>query len=81
MMQQEMTLTRWLFNPFIRIAGTTSLVVGLGAIGIVALLLRRSESGLTDWSICTSWDPLRTPHCANRRVVFGVAAEVLPSRV
>ena len=38
MMQQEMTLTRWLFNPFVRIAGTTSLVVGLGAIGLGGLV-------------------------------------------
>ena len=35
-MQQEMTLARWLFKPFVRIAGTTSFVVGLGAIGLVA---------------------------------------------
>ena len=33
-MQQEMTIGRWMFNPFIRIAGTRSLAIGL--VGIVA---------------------------------------------
>lgn len=32
-MKEEMTLARWLFNPFIRIAGTKSLMAGLVAIG------------------------------------------------
>lgn len=32
MIQQEMTPARWLFNPFVRIAGTTSLAAGLAAI-------------------------------------------------
>ena len=33
MIQEQMTLARWLFNPFIRVAGTKSLVGGLVAIG------------------------------------------------
>lgn len=33
MIQERMTVARWLFNPFIRIAGTTSLIGGLVAIG------------------------------------------------
>ena len=33
MIQEEMTPARWLFNPFTRVAGTTSLVGGLVAIG------------------------------------------------
>ncbi len=37
MMQREMTLARWLFNPFIRIAGTTSLTVRRVAIGLSGL--------------------------------------------
>ena len=37
MMQEKMTLARWLFNPFVRIAGTTSLIGGLVAIGVGGL--------------------------------------------
>ena len=37
-MQQQMTLAQWLFNPFIRVAGTMSLVVGLACIGLGGLI-------------------------------------------
>ena len=37
MMQEKMTPARWLFNPFVRIAGATSLVGGLVVIGIGGL--------------------------------------------
>lgn len=37
MIQEEMTPTRWLFNPFVRVAGTTSLAGGLAAIGVGGL--------------------------------------------
>lgn len=32
MIQQEMTLARWLFNPFVRVAGANSLAAGLAVI-------------------------------------------------
>lgn len=38
MLQQDMTLARWLFNPFLRIAGWTSLVAGLAAITVSGLV-------------------------------------------
>ena len=50
-MQQEMTIVRWLFNPFVRIAGTTSLAVGLGTIvlgGLVAAAVGIRFDGLLD---------------------------------
>ena len=50
-MQQEMTIVHWLFNPFVRIAGTTSLVFGLGAIvlgGLVAAAVGIRFDGLLD---------------------------------
>ena len=43
-MQQEMTIGRWLFNPFIRIAGTRSLAIGL--VGIVAAGLAAAGAGI-----------------------------------
>lgn len=36
-MQQEMTIGRWLFNPFVRIAGTRSLMIGLAGIVVAGL--------------------------------------------
>lgn len=36
-MQQEMTIGRWLFNPFVRIAGARSLIVGLAGIVVAGL--------------------------------------------
>ena len=50
-MQQAMTIVHWLFNPFVRIAGTTSLAVGLGAIvlgGLVAAAVGIRFDGLLD---------------------------------
>ena len=50
-MQQKMTIVRWLFNPFVRIAGTTALAVGLGAIvlgGLVAGAVGIRFDGLID---------------------------------
>ncbi len=50
-MQQKMTLVRWLFNPFVRIAGTIALAVGLGAIvlgGLVAGAVGIRFDGLID---------------------------------
>ena len=43
MLQQEMTLARWLFNPFVRIAGWASLAAGLT--GIVAAGLAAAAAG------------------------------------
>ena len=43
-MQQEMTIGRWMFNPFIRIAGTRSLAIGL--VGIVAAGLAAGGAGI-----------------------------------
>ena len=43
-MQQEMTIGRWMFNPFIRIAGTRSLAIGL--VGIVAAGLAAADAGI-----------------------------------
>ena len=43
-MQQEMTIVRWMFNPFIRIAGTRSLAIGL--VGIVAAGLAAGGAGI-----------------------------------
>ena len=42
--QQEMTLARWLFNPFVRIGGWTSLAAGLA--GIVAAGLAAAAAGI-----------------------------------
>ena len=36
-MHQEMTIGRWLFNPFVRIAGARSLIVGLAGIVVAGL--------------------------------------------
>ena len=36
-MQQEMTIGRWLFNPFVRIAGALSLIIGLAGIVVAGL--------------------------------------------
>lgn len=36
-MQQEMTIVRWMFNPFIRIAGARSLAIGLAGIVVAGL--------------------------------------------
>jgi hypothetical protein len=36
-MQQEMTIGRWLFNPFVRIAGARSLTIGLAGIVVAGL--------------------------------------------
>ena len=36
-MQQEMTIGRWLFNPFVRIAGARSLIIGLAGIVVAGL--------------------------------------------
>ncbi len=43
-MQQEMTTGRWMFNPFVRIAGIRSLVIGLA--GIVAAGLVAAGAGI-----------------------------------
>ena len=43
-MQQEMTIGRWMFNPFVRIAGPRSLVIGLA--GIVAAGLAAAGAGI-----------------------------------
>ncbi len=43
-MQQEMTIGSWLFNPFIRIAGARSLIIGLA--GIVAAGLAAAGAGI-----------------------------------
>lgn len=49
--QQEMTLSQWMFNPFIRIAGTQSLAIGLAFIvagGLVAAAGGIRFDGLLD---------------------------------
>ena len=54
MLQQEMTLTRWLFNPFVRIAGWGSLAAGLAGIflaGIAAAAAGIRFDGLLDLHI------------------------------
>lgn len=43
-MRQEMTIGRWLFNPFIRIAGPRSLVIGLA--GIVTAGVAAAGAGI-----------------------------------
>jgi len=43
-MQQEMTIGRWLFNPFVRIAGARALIIGLA--GIVAAGLAAAGAGI-----------------------------------
>lgn len=43
-MQQEMTIFRWMFNPFVRIAGIRSLILGLA--GIVAAGLIAAGAGI-----------------------------------
>lgn len=51
MAQQEMTLARWLFNPFVRIGGWTSLAAGLAGIvaaGFVAAAAGIRFDGLLD---------------------------------
>lgn len=53
MAQQEMTLARWLFNPFVRIGGWTSLAAGLAGIvaaGLVAAAAGFRFDGLLDMS-------------------------------
>lgn len=53
MAQQEMTLARWLFNPFVRIGGWTSLAAGLAGIvaaGFVAAAAGFRFDGLLDMS-------------------------------
>ena len=42
-LQQEMTLARWLFNPFVRVAGWAALAAGLA--GIVAAGLAAAAAG------------------------------------
>ena len=44
MLQQEMTLARWLFNPFVRVAGWAALAAGLA--GIVAAGLAAAAAGV-----------------------------------
>ena len=54
MLQQEMTLARWLFNPFVRIAGWGSLAAGLAGIflaGIAAAAAGIRFDGLLDMHI------------------------------
>ena len=64
MMQQDMTIARWLFNPFTRIAGTASLVAGLAAIGAGGLAAAAAGirfDGLLDAHFATSvpvWLPV-----------------------
>ncbi len=43
-MEQKMTISQWMFNPFIRIAGTRSLAIGLAA--IVASGLAAAAGGI-----------------------------------
>ena len=53
MSQQEMTLARWLFNPFVRMGGRASLATGLGGIvaaGLVAAAAGVRFDGLLDMS-------------------------------
>ena len=54
MLQQEMTLARWLFNPFVRIDGRISLALGLAGIvlaGIAAAAAGIRFDGLLDMHI------------------------------
>ena len=43
-MRQEMTIVRWMFNPFVRIAGPRSLIIGLA--GIVAAGVAAAGAGI-----------------------------------
>lgn len=43
-MQPEMTIVRWMFNPFVRIAGIRSLAIGLA--GIVAAGMAAAGAGM-----------------------------------
>ena len=64
MIQERMTVARWLFNPFIRIAGTTSLIGGLiaiGAGGLAAAAAGIRLDGLLDMHFVQSvpvWVPI-----------------------
>ena len=64
MMHQEMTIAKWLFNPFIRIAGVTSLALGLAVIvvgGAVAGIAEIRFDGLLDMHFAVSvplWLPI-----------------------
>ncbi len=64
MMHQEMTIAKWLFNPFIRIAGVTSLALGLAVIvvgGAVAGIAGIRFNGLLDMLFAVSvplWLPI-----------------------
>lgn len=64
MIQERMTFACWLFNPFIRIAGTTSLIAGLFAIiagGLAAAAAGIRFDGLLDMHFVQSvpvWLPI-----------------------
>ena len=64
MMHQEMTIAKWLFNPFVRIAGVTSLALGLAVIvvgGAVAGIAEIRFNGLLDMQFAVSvplWLPI-----------------------
>ena len=64
MMHQEMTIVKCLLNPFVRIAGVTSLALGLAAIvvgGVVAGIAGIRFDGLLDMHFAVSvplWLPI-----------------------
>lgn len=64
MMKEKMTLANWLFNPFVRIAGATSLVGGFFVIGVGGLAAAAADirfDGLLDMHFVHSvpvWLPI-----------------------
>ena len=67
-MQQEMTIVRWMFNPFIRIAGTWSLAIGL--VAIVAAGLAAGGAGIR-------FDGLLDVHAGNQVALWVPVVEGL----
>ena len=65
---QEMTVGRWLFNPFVRIAGARSLIIGLA--GIVAAGLAAAGAGIR-------FDGLLDVHAGNRVALWVPVVEGL----
>ena len=67
-MQPEMTIVRWMFNPFVRIAGIRSLAIGLA--GIVAAGVAAAGAGIR-------FDGLLDVHAGNEVTLWAPVVEGL----